>query len=299
MCMASISSASRPAAWARSAASTNSGQGTLGHLRRAEGAAALEQVANARLRRRPRTGAARSDRATVRIVEAGAQAIGAGDLRLQGQLVVGLVRAGQRLAEGRFRSGRIGEIPVRRDVHRSGLEHEEGAQGGGARPARRKPHRHGRSAPPLSARSRPARPCSHVAAARPAGRSARHVQAADRGEDLPPVAVQRVDGRGEQRIAVVEQALHRRPVARRVQAVAPLLVAAELGVVAGGPDLRQAVELRPRPAGFQIVEARGHELDRLLLRRHLQRQHLRLGRFQRDHRLVQVAAERASTRSIA
>src|SRR5688572_10035591 len=68
-----------------------------------------------------------------------------------------------------------------------------------------------------------------------------HVQAAYGGEHLLPAAVQHVDARGQARVAVVEHALHGRPLAAGAQAVAPLGVIRQLGVVAFDPDPRDAV----------------------------------------------------------
>ena len=64
-------------------------------------------------------------------------------------------------------------------------------------------------------------------------------------------------------IAVVEQALHRGALGSGVEAVAPALVAFELGEVAAHA-LAMCSEQRPRLAGIELVQAAGDELDRRL-----------------------------------
>ena len=105
------------------------------------------------------------------------------------------------------------------------------------------------------------------------------MQAADAGEDALATRVAGVDRRGEDRIAVVEEALHRRPLGVVAQAFAPAAVVGELGQVAVGPERGQARDQRPGAAGVEIIETALDQLDRRRPRRHAQRRHLRLRRF--------------------
>ena len=76
-----------------------------------------------------------------------------------------------------------------------------------------------------------------------------------------------------------------------VEAIAPALVAFEVGEVAVDPRARQVREQRPRAAGIELVQAAGDELDRRFARRHAQRRDLRFGRLERGRRLAEVAGD--------